>query len=329
MSKEIEQRLKDKYDLYKQELKKRHLDYHGFLEENCDAILFSALIAQDEDLSFDIFAAYDGKYFHRRPVDENGRTHCYDENHPRNLMTFTERFIEAKNQLPSIIDQVIKEKGKVDLYEIFMEFYELTQQKGSTISKDMMNGIMWYCWKYKRLDIIELILANGSKQGYGSPDKTRMPLPMKAAFAWMSYKLGGPCRFWLFPFWIEVGGVQTGYRAHLQMINLHLKTETGYPLLPHEKSIIQKQANRCGWNPLFLTIAGRLEEAMLALDNDNLFPQGRLPRTSDRKARWVIQRDKQSDLNPLPKTDVAYGVEHHGGDYVFAYCLYNHVKNRS
>ena len=58
MSKEIEQRLKDKYDLYKQELKKRHLDYHGFLEENCDAILFSALIAQDEDLSFDILANF-------------------------------------------------------------------------------------------------------------------------------------------------------------------------------------------------------------------------------------------------------------------------------
>ena len=122
-----------------------------------------------------------------------------------------------------------------------------------------------------------------------------------------------------FPLWFDIGLTPTNYEAHLQMINIALKQEVGFPLFPQEVAAMHRQADRVPWNPLFLTIAGKLNAAEKAFNNPKLFPNDRLPTNRDRKASWVIQRDSESDLSPVADKPFK---EHHGGDYIFAYWLY-------
>ena len=183
----------------------------------------------------------------------------------------------------------------------------------------MINGILWYAWRYKRLDIIQNLARNGKVQGYGNASKVNLTLGLRAAIAYIEYKLGGRCRWWWFPLWFDLGLTPNGYEAHLQMINIALKREVGFPIYPQEKAAVKRQADRVPWNPLFLTIAGRYKEAEKALDNPKLFPRDRLPTSEDRKASWVIQRDSEKDLSSIQYKDGP--KEHHGGDYIFSYWL--------
>ena len=52
-----------RYEIYKRLIGKHRTD-KGFLDEGCDSILFSSLVAMDKDLDFDIDAAYDLSLIH-------------------------------------------------------------------------------------------------------------------------------------------------------------------------------------------------------------------------------------------------------------------------
>jgi len=308
-----------RYEIYKDLIGKHRTD-KGFLDEGCDSILFSCLVAVDEDLDFDIDAAYDGKYYHRTAVDEDGICECYDPTNPKNNMGFIERIKYAYKDIHWDIIHSINANGKSFVpKDILKRFWKRCQPAGSTISKDMINGILWYAWRYKRLDIIQNLARNGKVQGYGSVSTVNLTVGLRAAIAYLEYKLGGRCRWWWFPLWFDIGLTPTNYEAHLQMINIALKQEVGFPLYPQEVAAMHRQAKRVPWNPLFLTIVGKLDEAKEAFNNPLLFTNERLPTNRDRKASWVIQRDSESDLSPV--IDKPF-KEHHGGDYIFAYWLY-------
>src|SRR5687768_2231383 len=73
----------------------------------------------------------------------------------------------------------------------------------SSISRDMLMGLAWYCYHNKRLDISEQIIkhamSNWGLMGKATDIKTLwsrcqiMP-SLFATFCWISYRLGGPCR---------------------------------------------------------------------------------------------------------------------------------------
>jgi hypothetical protein len=212
---------------------------------------------------------------------------------------------------------------KVDIDEAFNgKTWERRQCKNpcfpehskSSISRDMLLGLAWYAYYNKRLDISESVikyaLSNSFVMGEGLKSRTIITPGLLATYATISYKLGGPNRFWLR--WIP-GGItkgQTGYQAHLQVLHGLLlkninKTNKYDKVL---EDYYQKSPN----NPLFTIASNHKKEAEASLMNEAWWPNDRLPTSKDRKPQWLMERDESEWA---PSDD---GKIHPGADFVFA-----------
>jgi hypothetical protein len=191
----------------------------------------------------------------------------------------------------------------------------------STLSRDMVLGLLWYAWVRRDLNLSESILrralprlgfvgkSDGSWAGHVA---SWLPPGLLATAAEVSARLGGPQRRWLR--WIpqfESPNV-TGYEAHLSVLHQLLRKRlTGEPVKYHH-------AENQPQNPLFCYAAGYMATAQNFLDNENWWPADRLPTTADRADPWIIQRDVGPDWQPSaeqpPQT-------HTGGDLLFVQAL--------
>lgn len=194
----------------------------------------------------------------------------------------------------------------------------------STISRDMLLGVLWYAYFNKRLDISEQLikhaLSNFGLVGQAIDLKTTIgrclvsPGLLSTA-AWISYRLGGPSRPWLRYIPQSESSSATGFQAHLSVLHILLRKlltgQTSYGKL------LEKHYRRNPFNPLFCIATGRYEEARSMLLSRSLWPENRLPTSEDRKEPWVLQReygkDWQAATGPVHM--------HSGGDFLFCHWL--------
>lgn len=194
----------------------------------------------------------------------------------------------------------------------------------STISRDMLIGLAWYCWFNKRGDIVSQVVDYAVKNfgfmGCGAIGAINIMPPLFATFCWMDHKLNGT-NWWLtrkMP--ADLGNKTEGYESHLQVLHILLRSEIVGKLSKSEKKVIAYQAKRQPNNPLFVYANGDKEKALELLDNGKYWPKQRLPNTQDRKEGWLFQRDEGPDWQAHPD---GRKEEHHGGDYLFLYWLIN------
>lgn len=198
----------------------------------------------------------------------------------------------------------------------------------SSISRDMLLGLLHFAYYNKRLDIIEQVikyaLSNWLIMGEARDWKTLlgrclMTPGLLATYAWASYKLGGPSRPWLR--WIplvESKKTRT-YQTHLSILHVLLRKELTGKISDHNRDVIAYHADRLPNNPLIQYANGFKRFSAILLDNDLLWPSDRLPTNKDRDAEWLMQREEPESFLPAPASEET--KVHSGGDYLFVMWL--------
>ena len=199
----------------------------------------------------------------------------------------------------------------------------------STISRDQLLGLAWYCWRNKRLDIAEKIVRRAlrcvGKMGEGNLNPIMMSPGLFATYCWICYKLGGSNYWWARWFPADMGSKKLqGYQAHLQVIHRLLRSELTGKVTDKDKEIYTHHAKRQILNPLFQYLAGNVDKAVELLLHKVWWPEGRLPTKADRAEPWLIQRDFAAhDWEPAKNR---LDKIHCGGDFLFIADL---ILNRS
>lgn len=199
----------------------------------------------------------------------------------------------------------------------------------STISRDMLLGVLWYAYFNKRLDITEQLikhaLRNFGLMGQAVDLKTTVgrclisPGLLSTA-AWISYRLGGPSRPWLRYLPQSESSSVIGFQAHLSVLHILLRQ-----LVTGKKTygkILEKHYNRNSFNPLFCAAVGRYDEARTILMHEAVWPKDRLPTSEDRKEPWVLQREYGKDWWPT----IGPAHTHSGGDFLFCHWLIEQLE---
>lgn len=275
--------LNDKFDLYLKLFKEKQ-DLNGFiLTDKCDSLLFSCLAGCVEGIEVNVAAAQRSGQWFRRPLEYT---------------------------------------TQVNLGEIvssgYPECYECGGSK-STISRDQLLGLAWYAWCNKRLDIsegvIKYALAHFGIMGKGVISRTFIGFGILSTFAWISYRLGGPSRYWLRILSADLGitaGV-VGFAAHLQVLHVHLRSEITGNQRDRELAIkiAHVHALRTEHNNTYFNYVANVIGSLLQYNE--LFPEDRLPTEMDRVSGWLWERDPGLDWQPTEDN-----TEHTGGDFLWA-----------
>lgn len=192
----------------------------------------------------------------------------------------------------------------------------------STISRDMLLGILYFAYFQKRLDISEQIikyaLNNFGIMGQAKDLKTLLGRclispGLLGTAAWISYKLGGPSRPWLRLLPVSPSKHVVGFQAHLTVLHILLRNKLTNK--NNYKEVLAYHYKRQPNNPLFALGAGDYNAAESILNDSSLWPEDRLPTNRDRAEGWIIQRDYGPNWKPdLDDTNI---IMHSGGDYLF------------
>lgn len=194
----------------------------------------------------------------------------------------------------------------------------------STISRDMLLGLMWYCWRRSRLDLAECLWWYGSRHswvmGQGDASRTYMTPDMQSTLAEMIYRMGGPNRRLsrAIPHVWPTG--LTDYELHLEVLHIQLRSELLGGISENMAHALDYAFARNPSNPLFAAVrykhrAGNQGVTTLTdLSDKRLWPDDRLPTSRDRAEPWVVQRDPGPDWQPTDKQPVR---THSGGDFCF------------
>ena len=174
--------LRDKYDLYLSLLPSQQ-DNNGFIDfEHCDSLLFSGLLGSVPGVKMDLTAAR----------NEAGQWFRRPLDYPECLSC---------------------------------------GGSSSTISKDMTVGLAWYAYTNKRLDICEEFISYALRHffviGTANTIKTKLGTclltpGLLATFAEISYRLGGPNRWWLRYLPQYESSSVSDYQAHLSLSLIHI-----------------------------------------------------------------------------------------------------------
>ena len=190
----------------------------------------------------------------------------------------------------------------------------------SSISRDMLLGLMWYIWRNKHLDLATDLWEFGSKNnwimGEGNLGATLFSFNNRNTLAHLIYKLGGKNHSFYKSLPLILG-FNVGYAAHLDILTLLLRAELigkiEYP------NLIKYHFERSPNNALFSYahakyIDGDLNPCVKSLLNPDWFPSYRLPTNRDRDESWLWQRDYGDDWMPSMFNNI---VEFHGCDFLF------------
>lgn len=201
----------------------------------------------------------------------------------------------------------------------------------STISRDMLVGLLYWVWQNDRKDIATQIvwyaLRHFGFMGQAIDIKTWWGRCQIGPGLLSTYALlSGKWYFWpltLIPADIKIpGALPVDYGAHIQVLHVLLRCLASNTD-PRKNSIIQAQQKRQPHNPLFNIAAGNWDAALKLMNSDQYWPSDRLPDSTDRWTSWLQQRDFGRDWQPGRK-----GHQHHGGDYVFLVWLHAILRGR-
>lgn len=194
----------------------------------------------------------------------------------------------------------------------------------STISRDMLIGVMWYAFSNARLDIAEELFQYGEKNNWimGEGDVTRIYFTpnLQATLADLIYKLGGENHYVyrnLPRSWPE--GL-TGFELHLQILHIELFGQLNGFIDKNMVDVVKGAFKRQPENPLISFVYSKyvdsnvLWDCVQDLKNEKYWPSDRLPTNRDRKEPWLFQRDSGTDWEPDASGEVK---THSGGDFLF------------
>ncbi len=198
----------------------------------------------------------------------------------------------------------------------------------STISRDMLLGLMLGAWfdGDEGALIFETITSKAVRNfgimGRGAPSRTFIGSLVGTA-AEAEYQRGGKNHKLLrkVPYYLPMN--VTGFEAHLAVLHVYLRQQLGLIDPDTAQQYYMHHAERQALNPLFLALSGQYIAAEAILMREELWPATRLPRTSDRKEGWLLQRDFGSDWMPGYDGD----REHNGADFIFCAALLERLRS--
>lgn len=185
----------------------------------------------------------------------------------------------------------------------------------STISRDMLLGVMWYAYYHRDLELVESMWSYGSARswimGDGLRSRTLFTPALVSTLAQLIYKLGGasheerkiPVLTW---------SPVDDFEAHLQVLHIMLRHRIYGTIEQTAEDRLKEQATRQPKNALFQYAIGNVSEAIEQLNDPNLFPWDRLPTSSDRCGRWLFERDYGKNWLPCSDNRI-----HSGGELLF------------
>lgn len=195
----------------------------------------------------------------------------------------------------------------------------------SSISRDMLLGLMWYIWRNNRLDLAEEMWAYGKKHswimGVGDPARIYLTPGLQATLAEIIFQLGGSNHWFsrnMPQVWTK--GLD-GYQLHLEALHILLRGELMGHVTSSMKESIDDMASRYIQNQLFTLAKARFSDdqysasfngtlTAVGLQDVDLWPNDRLPTSLDRDSHWLFEDNdlsKGTDPNKI----------HTGGDLVF------------
>lgn len=307
-----------KYRLYL-ELNKRAKDPYGFqASHECDSLLFTGLSACNPDNPADLMAAYSKTtgQFHRRPIYSN-KDCCGCWNPPKNQPSFLKRLYLAYKHK--------KELGWAASFKKYGKY-----KGGSTISRDMLLGLAYYCYYQKKPEIALKVIMGAAKSfgqmGKGDPFRTGIRPLLFITFCLILYKIGGRKYKFLKPLtllsYFPASGKLSGYQSHLEVLHILLRRDI-IGIGNKQKQALISYSQRQPQNPLFQYAVGRKDRAEAILMNNRLWPESRLPTSKERSEEWLIQRDNGKDWKP----DSRKTKYHNGADFLFMHWLINKGNN--
>lgn len=236
--------LQAKAALYR-ELAPSVLKFAGFVNDDCDALLFSSLAAVG-GYPVDLTAARndDGQWFRTTSKD------CYPD------------------------------------------------RSSSSISRDMLLGVIMYAYAARDLDMVERLYAYGDSHnwvmGTGLLNRTLFTPQLIATLAQVIFKLGGEDHFTRrLPVAWSASGVND-FEAHLQVIHIVIRRAVYDTIEESAQSTVNDQAARQPANPFFQWAAGDTSRATELLLNEAQWPSDRLPTSAEHCSPWPIERDDTS-----------------------------------
>jgi hypothetical protein len=264
---------------------RRVLAERGFMDDRCDSLLFTSLFATacgGVDLSAWEDPALPGKW-HRNPERD-----CY-----------------------------LPETGP--------------NGSASTISRDMFLGLWHAKWSQKDgMDIREMKQygeANNWIMGEAKDSETllsrclltpQLITTLKEMDARLGGQVGHPFRSENQDNSDDAVGVNTGFRAHLDVLRILLNGRVYGAITDSEKSLLKAQAERQPNNALYVAASEKYNggsKANSLLLSESHFPNGRLPTSADHCINYLHSRDESdSDWQPC----AGENKEHDGTDFVFA-----------
>lgn len=175
----------------------------------------------------------------------------------------------------------------------------------STVSRDMVIGLMWHLWEHKDLETAHELFLDLKQnlfrlRGDGTTGELQLTPAMITTLAHIVKALGGPryeLELALPPVFISA---PRGFVRHLStwLILLHAEAKGG--LSRGQLAILSAYAQDEPDNPLFLAAyhkykTGNQRHAAALLMDEAHWPAQSLPTTDNHCAEWPIQRDTASD----------------------------------
>lgn len=193
----------------------------------------------------------------------------------------------------------------------------------SSISRDMLLGLMWYAWHQRSLSILEQLYEYGSNNDWvmGEGDVARTGMrTLRGTLAAAIHALGGSRRIGEELLTDPQLIVKEGYEAHLQVLIILLRGEIYGELSTYSLHVIRGLADENPDSPIMQAAAARWVHSdyaarfLAAARNTQYFPAYRLPTSADRCIDWATQQNSPADWIPCPER----GKIHSGGDLLFA-----------
>jgi hypothetical protein len=197
-------------------------------------------------------------------------------------------------------------------------------RSGSDVSRDMFAGLLWGLYAHQRRDLARDIYRYGFHRawlmGRGSVDRVFLSPNFQNTILLLIGRGSMVGESWVDPI--------KDHQRHVVMLNLGLRGEIQNGLTIDQWLLVAHLKKRMPRNALASFVYhrfldGNQAETIAILEDTRLFPDGRLPRSSDRCSYWLwVREDKAKYREPCNKNQV-----HTGGDFIFIVWLLERSLN--
>ena len=193
----------------------------------------------------------------------------------------------------------------------------------SSISRDMMLGLWHLLWSKQDKDNIRDLIAYGEKNNWVMGEAKDLETLISRAtlspqLISLLYAMEGSAE--LTQQSDDAIGVNTGFRAHLDVLRILLNSRVRGAISDLELGTLKAQAERQPHNALFVGAYEKFKGGSKAIDlllSEKHFPKDKLPNNHDQHCiNYLFSRDEESE-DWVPCKDEPF-KEHDGTDFVFA-----------